>query len=70
MLGMLAPHLYLPVVAYYKLYQNSIITVRSQKNLQIFSVKLFENCIRGYIMVPQKGDRSLVVRDQGREGGV
>ena len=70
MLGMLAPHLYLPVVAYYKLYRNSIITVCTQKKSVNLSVKLFENCVRGYIMVPQKGDWSLVVRDQGREGGV
>src|SRR5215217_2220390 len=40
--------------AYHKLYQNSIITVYSQKKSVNFPAKVFKNCVRRYIMVAQR----------------
>jgi hypothetical protein len=46
------------VKAYHKLYVNTNIVVYwGEISVEILA-KLFENCIRGYIMTAQKGDRS------------
>src|SRR5215208_4416104 len=55
---------------YHKLYQNSIITVCTQKKSVNFPAKVFENCVRGYIMVAQRREIGPGLRGQGREGGV